>query len=204
MRKFMDRLYDNLDEAKAFSLSFTNFAYFYDDVHKPDFVNLMCDECKKSVQTKDYLFPRSSCKKPTSILHTLEFGVSQELRDDLIMDFDITEADFRPIRNKRGEIVYYQITPQHVMRPIHEENEWPIQRVCHQCGSVRYNRPRRENEKGEPYFFISQAALDDIHDLNVTYERFGLDIPLFVISRRVYDYLIERYPRTHYFPFFLK
>ena len=24
------------------------------------------------------------------------------------------------------------------------------------------------------------------------------------ISRRVYDYLTERYPRTHYFPFFLK
>ena len=28
--------------------------------------------------------------------------------------------------------------------------------------------------------------------------------PLTVISRRVYDYLTERYPRTHYYPFFLR
>lgn len=204
MKQYMDTLYDNLNEAKAFALSFTNFTYFYDDVSKWDCHNEICDKCGKTYQSKDYLAPRANCKKPTSILHSLEFGVSQELRDDLIVQFDITESDFRPVRSKRGDIVYYQITPQHVMLPMHAENEWPIQKICPQCGSIQYDRPRRENGIGEPYFYISQAALDEMHDLNVTYERFSRDYPLFVISRRVYDYLTERYPRTHYFPFFLK
>ena len=36
MAKLMNRLYDNLDKAKAFALSFTNFAYFYDDWENKD------------------------------------------------------------------------------------------------------------------------------------------------------------------------
>ena len=200
----MDKLYDNLDEAKAFSLSFTNFAYFYGDVSGWDCHTEICDKCGKTYQSQDYLAPKSSCKKPTSILQSFDFGVSLELRDDLIEKFDITERDFRPVRNKRGEIVYYQITPQHVMIPLHEENEWPVEKVCPQCKSVYYDRPRRENNHGEPYFYISNAALSEMRDLNVTYERFRRNYPLVIISRRVYDYLTELYPRTHYFPLFLK
>lgn len=106
MRKLMDRLYDNISEAKAFELSFTNFVYMYDDVIENDFTTEPCKTCDKAVQVKDYLFPRSSCRKPYGILSTLEFGVNQELRDALIENFDITDADFRPIRNKKGDIVY--------------------------------------------------------------------------------------------------
>lgn len=204
MKGFMDKLYSNLDEAKAFSLSFTNFAYFYDDAYMPDFKTVICETCQKEVQTRDYLCPKASCKKPTSILHSLEFGVSPELRNDLIEQFDITEDDFRPMYTKRGELVYYQISPQHVMLPIHKENEWPIMAVCPQCNSVYYDRPKRKNANGEQFFLISQEALDEMHDLNITYEHFNRGFPLFVVSRRVYEYLTERYPRTHFFPFFLK
>lgn len=204
MRNYMDKLYDNLDQAKAFALSFTNFAYFYDDVGIWEFHTTVCKQCKKTYQSEDYLAPRASCKKATSILHSLEFGVSEELRNDLIENFDITKADFRPVRNKKREIVYYQITPQHTMLPLSEANDWPVDQLCSQCGTVLYDRPRRENEKGEPYFYITQDALDEMHDLNVTFEKFQRHYPLFVISRRVYEFLIERYPRTHYFPFFMK
>lgn len=204
MAKLMDRLYDNIDEAKAFMLSFTNFAYFYDDVNPWDFQTEICHECGKHYQSRDFLAPKASCKKPTSILHSFDMGVSKELRDDLIAQFDITEADFRPVRTKKGEIVYYQITPQNVMLPIHEENEWQIVINCPKCGSVQYKRSDFRNEKKEPYYFISQAALDDMKDFNVTYEQFRWGIPVVIISRRVYDYLAERYPRTHYFPLFLK
>lgn len=204
MRKLMDRLYDNLDEAKAFALSFTNFVYFYDDVYWGDFQTKVCEKCKRRVQYKDYLVPKANCKKPTGILHTYEFGVSQELRDELIARFDITEADFRPIRSKKGEIVYYQITPQNVMLPIYEENGWIPKEPCPQCGSLQYHPHDFENEKGEFYYYISQSALNGMKDLNVTDERFGLHTPIFVISRRVYDFLTERYPRTHYVPFFIQ
>lgn len=204
MPKRMTRLYDNLDEAKAFVLSFTNFVYFYGDRAIKDYSTVVCKECGKSVQTMDYLIPKANCKKPTGILHSLEPGVNQELRDDLIARFDITEADFRPARNKKGEIVYYQITPQHVMLPIYEENAWSQKASCPSCKSIQYEFSQYYNEKGEPYFYISQAALDNMGDLNVTYERFRFYMPDVIVSRRLYDYLIERYPQTHYFPMFLK
>ena len=54
MKKFMDKLYDNLDEAKAFSLSFTNFAYFYGDICMWDCHTEICKECGKTYQSQDY------------------------------------------------------------------------------------------------------------------------------------------------------
>ena len=203
MHKLMDSLYDNIQDAKAFSLSFTNFAYTYDDCSVVDFETVICKTCKKAIQTRDFLCPKSSCKKPVSILDTYQFGISLELRDELISRFDISEADFRPIRNKSGEIVYYQITPRHIMLPIHEENNWIPKEKCPECGGVQYEFHHFKNQKNEFYFYISQAALDDLHDLNVTYEGFRWYRPEYIISRRVYDFLTERYPRTHYFPLFL-
>ena len=44
----------------------------------------------------------------------------------------------------------------------------------------------------------------NMHDLNISYERFLRYSADYVISRRLYDFLTERYPRTHYFPLFLK
>ena len=92
MRKLMERLYDNIDEAKAFEISFANFAYFYDDWEDEDTHVMICDVCYKEIQYADYRMPRASAKKPTAILHSLDFGVSPELRDELIARFDITES----------------------------------------------------------------------------------------------------------------
>lgn len=202
MRNLMEKLYDNLDDAKAFALSFTNFAYGYDDMCIVDFEEELCDRCGLRIQKCDYLMLKSQFKKPYALLDTIEFGVNRELRDELILRFDITEEDFRPIKTKKGEIVFYQITPKHVMLPIHKENGW-TRYICTKCGSVRYTNQEQENEKGEFYYYISNAALEEMHDLNVTYEKDSCHSPMVIISRRVYDFLIERYPRTHYFPLFL-
>lgn len=148
MPKLMHRLYDNLNTAVAFAISFTNFAYFYDDLEDTDTHKMVCEECFKEIQFADYRMPRSSAKKDTAILHSLEPGVCPELKDELIARFDISEADFRPVRTKKDEIVYYQITPQHVMLPLCEPNDWPILECCPQCGSVIYNRPRMGNANG--------------------------------------------------------
>ena len=203
MGALMEKLYDNLDQAKAFQLSFTNFVDIYDDTCLMDFAEEICDRCGKAVQNRDYLIPKSRCKKPYGILSSCEFGVNKELRDELIKRFDITDNDFRPIRNKRGEIVFYQITPQHTMQPIFKENGW-LPYVFSKCGSIRYSCTEQENEKGEFYYYISQEALDGMHDLNITSERFDTHDPLYIISKRVYEFLVEHFPRTHYFPFFLK
>lgn len=147
MAKLMNRLYDNIDEAKAFELRFANMAFFYDDLYTWEFHTELCPVCRNCVQSKDLLAPRASCKKPTSMLQTFDMGVSVELKDELIRFFDISEADFRPVRTKKGEIVYFQITPQHVMLPIHEVNEWQVKQTCPACGSVQYHRTYFQNEK---------------------------------------------------------
>ena len=76
--------------------------------------------------------------------------------------------------------------------------------VAEIIGYSEISYARYENEKRETYHYISKEALEDMHDLNVTHEHFNWGRPICVISRRVYDYLTEQYPRTHYFPFFLK
>lgn len=202
--KLIKNLYDNLDKAKAFQISFSNMIYSYGDLYHLDFEECLCEHCGKSVQAKDYLYPKASCKKPYGILDVLKFGVSEELKNELIEHFDVTEADFRPIRTKKGEIVFYQITPQHTMLPICEDNEWIAKSPCPDCGSVKYEWDCKWNEKDAPYHYISQEALDEMHDFNATYERFGFYIPHYVISRRVFDFLIEKYPRAQYIPYFLK
>lgn len=203
MKPFMDRLYSNIADAKAFQLSFTNFVYIYDDMCLDDFVTTVCEECGMTIQSRDYMVPRSNCKKDYGILHSLDFGVSQKLRDDLIAEFDITTEDFRPIYSKRGELVYYQVTPRHTMLPVYKPNRWIPMIPCKRCGTQRFTPYNFENEREEFYHKITQEALEEMHDLNVTYERFGCNMPLVVVSRRVYDFLVKRYPRTHYYPFFL-
>lgn len=177
--------------------------YIYDDMCLLDFEESTCSICGKAENYKEYMAPKANCKKPCGILHSLDFGVSPRLRDELIARFDITEADFRPIRTKRGEIVYYQITPQHTLPSIAKANHWLPQRPCPKCGSQRFSHHDYENDKGEFYHYITQEALDDMCDINVTLECFDTHQPLVVISRRVYDYLVELYPRTHYVPLFL-
>jgi len=49
-----------------------------------------------------------------------------------------------------------------------------------------------ENDKGEPYYYISKEVLEDLYDINRTYEVFERFYLRYVVSRRVYDYLIEK------------
>lgn len=38
---------------------------------------------------------------------------------------------------------------------------------------------------------------------NATYEKYEMHLPYWVVSRRVYDFLIKRYPRMNFVPIFL-
>lgn len=203
MKLLMETLYDDLDKAVAFELRFTNMIYVYGDMCYYDFAEETCHRCEKSVRTKPFMAPKSSCKKPYGELVYGGHGVNRELRDELIARFDITEEDFAPMYDKRGNVVYYEITPRHTMKPIFRENHWTPNPPCKACGSQQYSFQGFENEKEEIYHLINPEALADLHDLNVTFERFSTHEPKIVVSRRVYDFLTEKYPRTHYYPFYL-
>ena len=104
----------------------------------------------------------------------------------------------------RVEHIFEQKNIEFDVEEFYEENGWYVTSVCPQCGAIQYDGKWHYNEKREPFAFISQKALDNMHDLNISYERFLRYSADYVISRRLYDFLTERYPRTHYFPLFLK
>lgn len=203
MTNVNEKRYPNISEAVAFRIVFAPMAYTYGDVGWDEIERYVCESCGLTEQYADFLAPKSTFKKEFAILDTYHYGVSANIRKELIENFDVTNDDFRPCRNKTGDIVFYQITPCHTMLPLKSVNRTPALKPCKKCGSIQYREKEYRNENGYPYSYITQEVLDDLHDLNVTYEKYEMYLPYYVISRRVYDFLIERYPRMNFEPIFL-
>lgn len=194
------------EDAVAYRIHFTAMIYSYGSVGWDEIERYDCNRCNHTIQINDFRTPRPSCiKKDGAILDIFRFGVREEIRNELIRRFDVSENDFRPCRNKTGDIVYYQITPQHTMLPIADVNDWKPLKPCCRCGRIQY---RVKNKKaalyGDDVVFISQNALDDLHDLNCTYENFEMHLPEFVVSKRVYEFFNENYRQLLFDPVFLK
>ena len=86
------------------------------------------------------------------------------------------------------------------MFPIYSVNDMIKIPSCPKCGRERFNmRKSFYNENKEEFFYITKEALDDLHDINYSYE-FGS----IVVSRPVYEYLVAKYPRMQFVPYFLK
>ncbi len=203
MKNINQKNYPNLDQAVAFRITFDHFIYFYDDA---EFETTICDECYYEEQKAPYRAPKRYCNRDYGILQSYAYGVSDTVYKELIDNFDITEDDFRDILNKQDEVVYHQISPRHTMCPIASVNGWQQLPPCRNCGRTRYSDIENGfyNEKGEEFYYITQEALDDLSDLNITYEKFKFYTPYWVVSRRVFDFLTEKYPRMRFEPFFLK
>lgn len=199
-----EKNYPNISEAVAFRIAFHPVACSYGDVGWDEIEKEVCTRCGLTEQFSDFLAPKSSFKKDYAILDTYHYGVSVKIRNSLIDNFDICESDFRPIRNKKGDIVFYQITPTHTMLPIEPVYRIKKLKPCTKCGSIQYREKEYKNKDGYLYSYISQEGLDDLHDLNVTYERFDMHLPKWVVSRRVYEFLVKDYPRMNFEPIFLK
>lgn len=204
MGNINEKRYPNINEAVAFRIAFVPMIFAYDDLSWYDTFQRNCTKCGYPEQIKDFLASKSSCKKDYGILDILHFGVNEKIHNELIENFDITEDDFRPVRNKVGNIVYYQITPRHTMLPINSVNRMRKLKPCKKCGSIQYREKMYINKQGYPYSLITQEALEDLHDINVTFEEFEMFIPEWVVSRRVYEFLVEKYPRMNFEPIFLK
>lgn len=194
------------EDAVAYRIHFTAMICSYGSVGWDEIEKYDCNRCNHTIQINDFQASRPSCiKKDGAILDILRFGVREEIRNELIRLFDVSEKDFRPCRNKTGDIVYYQITPQHTMLPIADVNDWKSLKPCRRCGSVQYrDKDRKTAFDGNDTVFISKAALDDLHDLNCTYEKFEMHIPEFIVSKRIYEFFAKNYPRLLFDPIFLK
>ncbi len=195
-----EKLYGNLSEAVAFKFNFTFFICGYGNIGWDSYEKEVCKKCGKTEQFADMIYPKVSCKNDFGIFDTLDFGVCEELKNDLISHFEISDRDFRPVRNKMGDIVFYQVNPEHIMLPIYQVNDMIKIPSCPKCGRERFNmRKGFYNENKEEYFFITKEALEDLHDINFSYEFKSV-----VVKRPVYEYLVSKYPRMQFVPYFLK
>lgn len=205
MSNINEKRYPNINDAVAFNIAFAPMICTYGSVGWDEILHTKCSRCGLTEQVSDFLAQKSDCqKKDGAILDIYHYGVSITIRNLLIENFDITENDFRAIRNKKGEIVFYQITPQYTMQPLIGENSIKQLKPCSKCGSIQYRIKEFKNEQGWPYYYISNEAYSEMHDLNKTFENFDMHIPNFIVSRRVYDFLIKKYPRLNFEPLFLK
>lgn len=205
MKNINEVNYPNIDDAVAFEIDFVPLIYTYDDIAPFEYYRELCSRCHNREQIKDYLCPKRNLKKEYGLLCSiLRFAISIEMRNELIQHFDIDESDFRPIRNKKSEIVAYQIAPKHTMLPIESVNRIKALKPCSKCGAVQYRINEYKNEKGETFCYITEEALEDLHDMNETFEKFDMFAPRYVVSRRVYEYMISKNPRMRFRPYFLK
>ena len=185
MKNVNERNYPNIKEAVAFTIAFAPMVYSYGNVGWDEIEEVVCSRCGKTRQYFDFLAPSSNCVKfDGAILDSYHFGISINVKNELINRFDISEEDFRPVRNKVGKIVFYQITPRHIMRPISDVNNFRILKPCPKCGSIQYREKEPVNDFGNSYGFISKEALEDLHDLNESCEHFEMHLPKWIVRRR--------------------
>lgn len=205
MKNINERNYPNIDEAVAFMIDFVPLIYTYNSIAPIEFYNEICEKCGLCEQNTVYLAPKSSMKSDHGRLcSTMEYAVSVEIKNELCEKFDITDEDFMPVKTKRGEIFAYQIAPKRVMRPLSEANRVRELFPCKHCGGIQHRIHEYKNEKGEHYFYVTEKMLESIGDLARTFEKFHCYLPEYMVSRRVYEYLINKNPRMRFRPLFLK
>ena len=193
------------EDAVAYRIHFTSMIYGYGNVGWDEIKKEDCKRCRHLSQLNDYLAPRSAgTKKAGAQLDTWDYGVCVEAHDELIKQFDISEQDFRPCRNKKGEIVYYQLVPQHTLLPIANVNGWTPLKPCSSCGRQQYRNNNKNSWDNDDIVYISKEALDDLHDLNFTFEMFEMYFHDLIVSKRVYEFFSQYYPRLLFDPVFLK
>ena len=74
--------------------------------------------------------------------------------------------------------------------------------------TYRYNAngmrtQKQVGSKVTNYYYDSNNNLIAERTDNATYEKYEMHLPYWVVSRRVYDFLIKRYPRMNFEPIFL-
>lgn len=205
MKNINERNYPNIDEAVAFMIDFVPMIYTYDSIAPIEFYNEICEKCGLCEQNTEYLAPKSSMKKEYGQLCSIgEYAVSVRIKNELCERFDISNEDFIPVKTKRGEIFAYQIAPKKVMRPLSEANRVRTLLPCKHCGSFQHRIHEYKNAKGNHYFYITEEMLESVGDMARSVERFHMYLPEYIVSRRVYEYLISEDRSMRFRPLFLK
>ena len=205
MLTYAEKKWGNCSKAVAYELNFVQMCYSSESRCWSDFYDILCDDCYKTIQNKDLIYPKGSfSKKDYYILDLYCYGVSAKLKEDMIL-YGVSKKVFRPIYASRGNLVLgYQIKPLNILPPIYKENGMIEASCCKKCGRIEYEikddlySTDAYDGLGYPTY-ITQEALDRVQDVNGLYE----DNDDVIISTDLYNYLIKKYPRLECRPVFL-
>lgn len=205
MSTFAEKHWGDCSKAVAYNLNFVQMCYVSGSCKWTDYYDIMCEECVKTVQSKDFVYPKGSfSKKDYYILDYYCYGVSEKLKNDML-SFGVPENVFRPIWSSKGKLLLgYQIVPTNILPPTFTENGMEEVSCCRRCGHKTYEiKDEVDGTKaytglGYPVY-ISQKALERMQIINSLYE-YPDEV---IISLDLYNYLIKKYPRLECRPVFL-
>lgn len=203
------------NNAVAYILNFHTIVFSYETIDEDDYVGLCCESANWKcapiyVQKKDYLLPKSEFGKKKYVQTMLGNAVSIDMRNEIMEVGFATENDFRDIKDKKGNIVCYQLDPKNVIKGFAEINEMHFVDMCKNCGMKRY-------VLGEEPYYMNQEILNSFRGLARTEALFGsapepgekesgrkiVLEPCIIIDKSMYEFLIKKYPRIEVIPIFL-
>ena len=198
--------YDKKDyeKAVAYLVNFWYLSYLYEDEGTDEYTAPCCDNpswrgeiCE--IQNRPLIMPAKEFRKKQYVQLMHGYGVSEEVRE-LLLEHGANEKDFTEIRNKQGKLVFYQLTPQNIIKGFSEDNKIPVEDECKHCGQKRYG----DKEKTKPYY-ISESTLKQLRVLNRTEEMSGIGLePWYIVNKETYLLLKKNYKRIQFEPIFLK
>ena len=203
---YAEKKWGNCSNAVAYQFNFVKLVYRYSADCYDDYFYL-CPKCKNEIkQKKDYEYPKSSFPKNKDyyLLDTYDSGVSEKLKNDMLK-FGVAENNFRPIYSrKHNEILGYQVTPKNILPSITENNAERQIFYCKHCKTKKFEVDdsyfEAYNRLGYPVY-ISKEAFDKMEHINCLDGEVGSYTV--IISLKLYNYLIEKYPRLECRPVFL-
>ena len=192
------------EKAVAYRLHFWYIAYLYEDEGSDEYTEPCCENpnwdgevCE--IQNRPLIMPAKEVYKKKYAQLMPGYGVAEEIRS-LLLEHGAKQEDFTEIRNKQGKLIFYQVTPQNVIKGFIEDNDIPIEDECKNCGQKRYG----DKKQTEPYY-ISKSTLEQLTALNRTEEMYGLELePWYIVNKETYLLLKEHYKRIQFEPIFLK
>ncbi len=202
---YAEKHWGDCSKAVAYSLNFVQMCYSPGNAKRTEFYSIICDACENEKQYKNFEFRKSDfSKKDYFILDYLCYGVSEKLKKDML-EFGLKEENFRPIYTRSCDLVLgYQLIADNVLPPVFEVNGKYELSNCEACGHKTYevydeiDGTQVYNGLGYPVFLTAQAR-ENLKDINCLYE----DNDEILISCKLYDFLIERYPRLECRPVFV-
>lgn len=195
-----------MEEAVAYIPYFGRMCYEYDD--SPNFFKIACNKCCHDIQIDNLeIKNQGAIKKYKDDFATFrhvgqDFSVVTIPMYQYLCESGVDKRYFRPVyarRDKENPIGYQ----------IYSEDALPEGAVI--SGKYEYYECRKckakiaEYQMTEQYehFYITKDAVDNMKPISVTYELYSRR-PEIVVSKEVYDAIIEKDPKAYFFPVYLK